>query len=83
MRTRLSPASGQSGEAVNSARHPVCEHAPISVRVREAVRLTGLSRSTLYELMRAGEIEYVKVGGSTLILVASLRDFVEARRVER
>jgi predicted DNA-binding transcriptional regulator AlpA len=29
---------------------------PISVRIPEAVRLTGLSRSRLYELMRSGDI---------------------------
>lgn len=53
---------------------------PISVRVPEAVRLTGLSRSRLYELMRSGEIEFIKVGASTLVLVESLRHFIESRR---
>lgn len=42
--------------------------------------MTGLSRSRLYELMKAGEIGYSKVGRSTLILVESLRSFVEERR---
>lgn len=56
---------------------------PISVRVRDAVRLTGISRSRLYELMRSGEIEYVKVGGSTLIPYAGLRAFVQRQRVQR
>jgi len=45
----------------------------ISVKIPEAVRLTGLSRSRIYELMRSGDIEYAKVGSSTLILVDSLR----------
>ena len=49
---------------------------PISVKIPEAVRLTGLSRSRLYELMRSGDIEFAKVGSSTLILVGSLRRFV-------
>jgi excisionase family DNA binding protein len=53
---------------------------PISVRIPEAVRLTGLSRSRLYELMKSGEIEFVKVGSSTLILVGSLRAFIESKR---
>ncbi len=53
---------------------------PISVKVPEAVRLTGLSRSRIYELMRSGDIEFVKVGSSTLILVESLRAFIEDRR---
>lgn len=53
---------------------------PISVRVPEAVRLTGLSRSRIYELMRSGDIEFAKVGSSTLVLVGSLRRFVDSRR---
>lgn len=53
---------------------------PISVRIPTAVRMTGLSRSRLYELMKSGELEFVKVGGSTLILVASLVALVERRR---
>ena len=53
---------------------------PISVRIPEAVRLTGLSRSRIYELMKAGSIEHVKVGSSTLILFDNLRSFVEGRR---
>lgn len=52
----------------------------ISVRVPDAVRLTGLSRSRLYELMKGGDVEYVKVGGSTLILIDSLRRYIESRR---
>lgn len=53
---------------------------PISVRIPEAVRLTGLSRSRLYELMGSGDIEFAKVGSSTLILVESLRRFIHEHR---
>lgn len=56
------------------------ENDPISVRIPEAVRLTGLSRSRIYELMRTGDIAFAKVGSSTLILVDSLRAFVLSRR---
>jgi len=55
------------------------EPGPISVRIPDAVRLTGLSRSRLYELMRDGEIDYVKVGRSTLLLVDTLRAFLESK----
>ncbi|MES2904300.1 MAG: helix-turn-helix domain-containing protein [Pseudomonadota bacterium] len=54
---------------------------PISVRIPGAVRMTGLSRSRLYVLMKSGEIDYAKVGGSTLILVASLEALIERSRV--
>lgn len=53
---------------------------PISVRIPEAVRLTGLSRSRIYELMRSGDIEFAKVGSSTLIFVESLRILIGSRR---
>ena len=53
---------------------------PISVRIPDAVRMTGLSRSRVYELMKSRDIEFVKVGSSTLILVESLRSFIQSRR---
>jgi excisionase family DNA binding protein len=52
----------------------------ISVRVPQAVQLTGMSRSRIYELMKDGEIEFVKVGNSTLIPTESLRRFIDRRR---
>ena len=53
---------------------------PITVRVREACRLTGIGRSKLYELIAAGEIEIIKVGTITLIPTATLGRFLNARR---
>jgi hypothetical protein len=53
---------------------------PISVKIPDAVRLTGLSRSRIYELMKTRDIEFAKVGSSTLILVESLRRFVHGHR---
>jgi excisionase family DNA binding protein len=64
---------------VNSGQSPLAE--PISVKIREAVRMTGISRSRIYDLMKSGDIEYVKVGSATLILVDSVRRFLLARRV--
>ena len=53
---------------------------PLTVRIREACRLTGIGRSKLYELIAAGEIETIKVGTITLIPTGSLQSFVELRR---
>lgn len=53
---------------------------PISVRIPDACRLTGIGRSKLYELIAAGEVETIKVGVITLIPVAGLHRFIEARR---
>ena len=55
---------------------------PISVRIPGAIRMTGMSRSRIYELMKSGEIEFVKVGGSTLIRVESRRAYIHRRRAE-
>lgn len=46
---------------------------PISVRIPDAVRMTGISRSRIYELIRDGRIEIVKRGSATLIPAESLR----------
>lgn len=49
----------------------------LAVSVAEATRLAGISRSKLYELMSAGEVEFVNVGSRRLVLVASLRAFFD------
>jgi excisionase family DNA binding protein len=52
---------------------------PLTVRIREACRLTGIGRSKLYELIAAGEIEAIKVGAITLVPVSSLMSFLRRR----
>ena len=49
---------------------------PFTVRVSTAVRLTGLSRSRIYELIRSGDLETIKVGRATLIPFRSLKSLV-------
>ena len=44
----------------------------IALRIRDASIVSGLSRSTLYELLKAGKIRAVKIGGRRLILRESL-----------
>ena len=44
----------------------------IALRIRDASILSGLSRSTLYELLKAGKLRAVKIGGRRLILRESL-----------
>jgi excisionase family DNA binding protein len=50
---------------------------PISVRIAAAVRLTGIPRSTLYELIGSGEIETVKIGRSTFIPYRCLKRLID------
>lgn len=51
----------------------------ISVRIPEAVRMTGLSKSKIYQLIGSGDIEAAKVGRATVVIVASLKAFLRAR----
>ncbi|WP_371432468.1 helix-turn-helix domain-containing protein [Novosphingobium sp.] len=51
---------------------------PLTVRVSTAVRITGLSRSRIYELIQSGDIETVKVGRATLVQFRSLKALVSA-----
>src|SRR3546814_2861019 len=53
---------------------------PISVRVHEAVRMTGLSKSKIYQLIASGDIEAAKVGRATVVFVASLTEFLRSNR---
>ena len=50
---------------------------PAALRVHpDATRYSGLSRTFLYELMQAREIEAIKVGKRRLILRQSIDDFL-------
>ena len=49
---------------------------PLTVRVATAVKLTGLSRSRIYELIQSGDLPAKKIGRSTLISFADLKRFV-------
>lgn len=55
----------------------------ITVRIKEACRITGIGRSKLYELIAEGEIEIAKIGAMTLIPVDSLRALTQGRRQRR
>lgn len=59
---------------------PLPQVEPISVRIPEACRLTGIGRSKFYELIAAGEVEIVKVGAMTLVPMDGLRALVERGR---
>ena len=49
----------------------------ILLRPVEAAEVIGLSRSTVYELIAAGDLPSVLVGGRRLIPVAKLHEWVE------
>jgi excisionase family DNA binding protein len=50
---------------------------PLAVRISVAMQLIGVRRSTVYALIKAGELRTVKLGRATLITMSSLRRLVE------
>ena len=46
---------------------------PLTVRISTAVRITGLSRSRIYELIQSGDLDTTKVGRATLVQYQSLK----------
>lgn len=74
---QLMPA--QTGDPINKQQGYLGVE-PISMRVNDACRFTGISRSTLYLLIANGEVEIIKLGASTLVVTESLRRFVNEKR---
>ena len=50
---------------------------PLAVRIPTAMQLIGVRRSTVYALIKAGELRTVKLGRATLITMSSLRRLVK------
>ena len=55
---------------------------PRLLTVREAAKILGIGRSTLYELIACGAIETVVIGRSRCIPHEALTSFVAALRAE-
>lgn len=51
-------------------------------KVPEAMAQLSLSRSVIYELMRAGKLKFVKVGRATLIPAVAIREYVNTLLAE-
>ncbi|WP_125772980.1 helix-turn-helix domain-containing protein [Antribacter gilvus] len=51
---------------------------PVVYRVEEAAEALRISRATIYELIRSGNLRTVKLGGRRLVPVAAVSEYVEA-----
>ena len=49
-----------------------------NVSIGEAVRLFGIGRTKLYELIQRGDIEAIKLGRRTLVRARSARAFIDS-----
>jgi excisionase family DNA binding protein len=45
-------------------------------KIPEAMALLSMSRSVIYEQMRAGRLRFVKQGRATLVSASAIRDYV-------
>jgi predicted DNA-binding transcriptional regulator AlpA len=56
------------------------EVTPYALRIPDAVKYSGLSRSMLYVLENQGKLTMIKVAGRRLILRSDLEAFLSSRR---
>jgi excisionase family DNA binding protein len=73
---KISPAAPATVSVADQCApgHPGVE--PIAVRIREACRISGLSRTYLYMAHKAGRLPFIKVGAGTLIPMDALKALV-------
>lgn len=59
---------------------PNADLSPITLRIADACRITGIGRSKFYELIKAGEIGVIKVGAITLVPMTSIDALLQRGR---
>ena len=50
---------------------------PLAVTVREACRLTGIGRTLLYDMIRDGRVNALRLGRRRLVTTASLNALID------
>jgi hypothetical protein len=55
---------------------------PITVTIPEFKRISGISRSRIYELLDAGELQSVHIGVRRLVIVQSYLDPIDRQRTK-
>lgn len=50
---------------------------PISISVIDAAAALGVGRTTIFQMIKNGELEVIKLGRRTLVKVSSLKRLVE------
>jgi len=61
-------------------RRPNAVLSPITLRIADACRITGIGRSKFYELIKAGEIGVIKTGAITLVPMTSIDSLLQRDR---
>lgn len=55
----------------------------INLTVPEAVKASSISRSRMFELIKSGELESIKIGRRRYIPTAALHDYLNRLRAEQ
>jgi hypothetical protein len=55
---------------------------PITATIPEFKRISGISRSRIYELLDAGELQSIHIGVRRLIIIQSYLDLIERQRAK-
>lgn len=50
--------------------------APLTITIRDAMKATGMSRTSIYEALKRGDLTARKAGRRTLILFADLQGYL-------
>ena len=58
----------------------VAEPDPLCVRVATAMRMLGIGKTKIYELIATGDLETVRLGRRTLVVLASIEALFERLR---
>ena len=68
------PDPGRQASTAPDAREVIADS--VTVTIAQAQVITGLSRTTLYEAVRRGQLRKLKACGRTLIPLSDLRELV-------
>ena len=55
---------------------------PLAVPIPEAARLCGISRSTIYSEIKAGNLKVHKIGRRTIVPLENLKEFLASKSGE-
>ncbi|MGC9543614.1 helix-turn-helix domain-containing protein [Streptomyces sp. UG1] len=57
--------------------------AKVNLTVEEAIEASGIGRTTMFGLIKRGELESIKIGRRRYVPVAALDDFLSRLRAEQ
>ena len=81
-RTRLSVVMNETNETNQPEDRANYERTVLLLTMIDAARALSIGRTTMYELVAAGEIGVVHIGRSVRVPVDALHAFVERRRAD-